>query len=304
MNKQEWPNTPDTTLLLHNDHKDSVSGTETFSLPIDTQHTSLSSDTAIIDLFATPTHQLITHTSDSTTMMRDGLQAEPMAQTIANNQWVILLLFASFFFFAISYRRGAKYLQHLFSSLFMVHTRGNLFDETTINENQLKLSLILLTFVTEGIALYHLLVGNTMPQGELIFPLIVGSIIICALYYLAQRILYNVLGNIFSTRQQTDAFIDSFNTINLFIGLFLTPLILAMIFLPATTQIGVLLCIVFYILSRLIIIYKGIRFFLPHIYASLYLILYLCALEISPIFLMGKWLPQLYDFIELIFIKP
>lgn len=254
-------------------------------------------------LFIPPTHQVIEIPVDSMTYQHEGMYAEQIPSTIAGNHWVILLLIAVFVFFSISYGRGAKYLSHVFSSLFKIQTRGNLFDETTINENQLRASLLTLTFVTEGIAMYYLLLHNITAEN-LLLPALLASIAVCTLYYFAQLAIYHILGNIFSSTQQTEGFIESFISVNLLIGLFCTPLVLLMIFIPSTIKIATILCIVFYIASRLVIIYKGIRFFLLHYFGLLYIILYLCALEFSPLFLIEKAVIELYKFIELIFITP
>ncbi|MBR2378874.1 MAG: DUF4271 domain-containing protein, partial [Bacteroidaceae bacterium] len=154
--------------------------------PITLYSDSSSKDSSVIDIFTTDTHRLITHTDSVSSALREGLYAEKRPTTPAENPWIVGLLILSFAFFAISYRQGAKYLRHLFISLFKANSRGNLFDETTINENQLRLSLIVLTFTTEGMALYHSLIAPQITNSNLILPCIVSCIAICGIYYLAQ----------------------------------------------------------------------------------------------------------------------
>lgn len=256
-------------------------------------------DSSLIEMFTTDTHRLITHNDSVTSVLREGLYAEKRPITPAENPWVVGLLIFSFAFFAISYRQGYKYLRHLFISLFKVNSRGNLFDETTINENQLRLSLLLLTFTTEGIALYHSLIAPILTNSNLILLSIAVCVAICGVYYLLQLCVYRLLGNIFSSRQQTDSFLENFTSVNIFIGLFFIPFILLMLFVPAMSRIAIFLCLILYTLARLIIIYKGVRFFLPHIYKLHYLILYLCALEIIPILLIRKLVVFIYKLFSL-----
>ena len=256
-------------------------------------------DSSIIGIFTTDTHRLITHSDSVATVLREGLYAEKRPSTPSENPWIVGLLILSFAFFAISYRRGAKYLKHLFTSLFKTKSRGNLFDETTINENQLRLSLIILTFITEGIATYHLLIAPLLSNSNYAHYCILFCILICAIYYLFQKGVYSLLGNIFSSRQQTEGFIESFTSTNIFIGLFFTPFILLMLFMPGIAQIAAYICLVLYILARIIIIYKGIRFFLPQIYNLLYIILYLCTLEIVPLILLRKLVVYTYELFSL-----
>lgn len=267
--------------------------------PITLYSDSSSKDSSVIDIFTTDTHRLITHTDSVSSTLREGLYAEKRPTTPAENPWIVGLLILSFAFFAISYRQGAKYLRHLFISLFKANSRGNLFDETTINENQLRLSLLVLTFTTEGMALYHSLIAPQITNSNLILPCIVSCIAICGIYYVAQKGVYRLLGNIFSNRQQTDNFIENFSSVNTFIGLFFTPLILLMLFMPGMSHIAIFTCLILYILARVIIIYKGIRFFLPHIYKLHYLILYLCTLEIIPLLLIRKLVVFVYKLFSL-----
>ena len=264
----------------------------TLSLCLDTTNNGM--DITILELFSTDTHQLITHTESETTI-RERFDGEEIPSTLASNSWVITLLILSFVFFAISYRRGAKYLRYTFESLFKINMRGNMLDETTINENQLKLSLLTITFVTEGIAIYYTWIDKIVTNSKHILPAIALCITICALYYLAQRLVYNILGNIFSDKQQTQLFDDSFTKINLFIGLFLTPFILLMIFVPGVVPVASIICLIIFILSRLIIIYKGIIIFSLQIFGLLYLILYLCALEITPLLLLKRLVISVYN---------
>ena len=236
--------------------------------------------------------------SDTIAHTAQVLPVQELAINPASNTGVVGLLIFAFIFFAFSYRRGAKYLRHLFSSLFKVNTRGNMFDETTINENQLKISLLTLTFITEGITLYYLLLSNAVDKEILILPAIVICTLLCMAYYLLQKVIYNLLSNIFSNKLLSNTFLESFTTINLFIGLFFTPVVLVMLFIPQTTTIALYTALTIYIFARLLIIYKGISIFLPQLFGLLYLILYLCALELTPLFLIKKAVIYFYKILE------
>ena len=280
-----------------NDYRnnDTISSNDTvIGTPLLVETDSTPGDIAIIELFDTDTHKYITPLDSLTSETREGIYSEMRHTTPADNPWLVSLLILAFIFFAISYRRGAKYLHHIFTSLFNVKSRGNLFDETTINENQLKLSLLTLTFITEGVALYYTLIDPVLANSNHTLPFILICIAICLVYYFLQRGVYHLLGNIFGDRQQTANFLESFTSVNLFIGLFFIPFILLMLYMPELVNIGITACVIIYFFSRAIIIYKGIRFFLPHLYNLLYIILYLCAVEIIPLLLIRKWVLFIY----------
>ena len=75
--------------------------------------------------------------------------------SVAADSGVLLLLIVVFMAVALSYKRGAKYLSHIFGSLFKTNRRNSIFDDTTINETQMRIALLTLTFFTEGVALYY-----------------------------------------------------------------------------------------------------------------------------------------------------
>lgn len=269
-----------------------------------TTHTQLHRHTSQESVVNPYTHFESDSNITTSTLTTPDLPVNERPITPAADSGVITLLIAAFLFFAISYRRGAKYLQHLFSSLFKVNPRGNMFDETTINENQLKLSLLTLTFITEGITLYYSLLHQSINNEHLILPSVIICIALCAVYYLLQVLIYNLLGNIFDNKFSTETFTESFTTINLFIGLFFSPAILVMIFIPQATTIALYICFIFYLLARLLIIYKGISIFLPHLFGLLYIFLYLCALEITPLLQLKKLVIYLYKILELNSVTP
>lgn len=266
---------------------------DSITLPLFDPVSELDNDTDAIDYYT------LGITDTIATTQHEGLYAEERPTYIGDNSWVVSLLILAFVFFAISYRRGMKYLQIVFTSLFKANARGNLFDITTVNENQLKLSLLSITFITEGIALYYILINNHITNTSLILPCIIICSLLCMIYFLLQRGVYYLLGIIFGDAQQASTFDESYTSVNLFVGLVFTPFILLMVFVPSLLQTATLICLILYIISRLIIMYIGIRIFSPHIFGLLYIILYLCALELAPLFLLEKGVNYIYRFLEI-----
>lgn len=243
-------------------------------------------DTLLLDSLATPLKP--------EALVVEGLPISPSADS-----WVITLFILIFLFFSFSFRNSYKYLNNIFISLFKVNYHDNPFAETTINENQLKISLFALTFYTEGVLLYYLFIAPILTNSNLILPCIVGCSLISWLYYLLQKGIYSLLGNIFSTAQQTLFFKESFTSINLIIGLFFIPLATLLLFVKEALCAIIITCLVIYFLSRLIIIVKGIRIFSPDIFGLLYIILYLCALEILPLLYIKYAVVEMYKLFEL-----
>lgn len=235
----------------------------------------------------------------STGALNETLSVDTLPLVPSADSWVITLFILIFLFFSFSFRNSYKYLNNIFISLFKVNYHENPFAETTINENQLKISLFALTFYTEGILLYHLFIAPILTNSNMILPCIVGCSLISWLYYLLQKGIYSLLGNIFSTAQQTLFFKESFSSVNLIIGLFFMPLATLLLFVDGAVGTVVIISLIIYFLSRLIIIFKGIRIFSPDIFGLLYIILYLCALEILPLLYIKYAVVEMYKLFEL-----
>lgn len=219
--------------------------------------------------------------------------------SVAADSGVLLLLIVVFMAVALSYKRGAKYLSHIFGSLFKTNRRNSIFDDTTINETQMRIALLTLTFFTEGVALYYGMLQPAITEQAAVFPLILSCMLLCCIYYLLQRGIYALLGNTFADTTRAALFNESFVSVHLIIGLFFTPAVLTMIFLPEYAYNALWACILLYAAARIIIVIMGIRIFLPRNFEILYIILYLCALEIAPLLVMGKAIPIIYRFVEL-----
>ncbi len=249
---------------------------------------------------------ICSYQSDSllTNEVRIGLSGKEMPVSATANAWVVLLMLLTFMFVAASYKRGEKYLTHIFNSIFKHKDRNSLFDDTTINEAQLRASLLLLTFVAEGLAIYHGLLQPIVNTQTAIFPAVLLCVTLCGIHYFLQRGIYTLLGNVFSDNAKAQKFNEGFISVNLVLGLFLSPIILLIMFIPEMTHIGLCISIIFYLIARLTIVYKGVRIFSPGVFGLLYIILYLCALEIVPIFLMGKTISTVYRIVELNFLLP
>lgn len=151
----------------------------------------------------------------------------------------------------------------------------------------------------EGIALIFL-IRHMNPELSHIgyFKGILCTAGLSALYYNLQQLTYRILGFVFTDPNTTRQWLDNHISVNLLLGIILFPIIFCMIYLSGFLNIGLLLVTISYILSRIIFIYKGIKIFLRDIYGILYFILYLCALEIMPLFLMYKGMILIYQFVE------
>lgn len=246
-----------------------------------------------------PVSDPLTDYKEATLVIPEGIDGLQKPETPAQNDGIFLILLCCFILVASSFRKGAKLLAQLFSISNDNRNRTNSLNSFTVTESRLRIILLIQTFVMEGIALTFLI---NYQNPELTYTgylkVILASTVLAALYYNLQQTIYRILGAVFTEQNTTKQWLDNHALVNLSLGMVLFPIIFCMIYLPGFLNIGLLLVTISYILFRIIFIYKGIKIFLRDIYGILYFILYLCALEIIPLFLIYKGMIMIYQFVE------
>lgn len=146
------------------------------------------------------------------------------------------------------------------------------------------------TFLVEGalgaIALF--VVGQPLPLsgGYAVNALLLA--LPAALYFLLQQGIFVLLAAIFSSDARGREWCDTHLIINLLLGIGLFPFAFVATYLPEAAQMCLICAIILYLLTRILFIIKGVKLFLRDFRCLLYFILYLCALEIAPLLLVGK----------------
>lgn len=228
-----------------------------------------------------------------------GLAGEPRNMSVGSSDILALLLVFSFLLVASAYRDGHKLLFQMVRYLFDVKERVSIFVDSTMNESRLRFSLLIQTFILEGIVIYCAYSNYSPAIAESHLPLVVGGGIVAVfLFYLSQFLVYQLLGYVFSDRLSVRLWIESFVSVNSLLGIVLYPIVLSILYLPYSITFNLILVAICYILSRIIFIYKGAKIFLRDSYGLVYFILYLCTLEIAPLLLLCQGVILLNRFIE------
>ncbi len=228
-----------------------------------------------------------------------GMYSNLYPNTLASNDGIGIMFILLFVVVAIAFRRGYILLFQIIRYLFEVKERSSIFVSSTVNETRLRVSLLLTLFFTEGIFLYRF-TGNIFNTDTSIsvFISVVALSFSAFIFYFAQIVIFRILGYIFSCRTEASLLIENFISVNALLGIILFPIALSYVYMPQISGSLLISATICYILARIIFIYKVIKIFLRDIEGLLYFILYLCALEISPLFLMYRGALFFYSFIE------
>ena len=192
---------------------------------------------------------------------------------------------------AFSYRNGYKYVQNLAHHMFSTRRRENMFEDHTANEAQILTALIANTCIMEGLLIYMGL-SHWMPsmRASLMSSTFEHVLLFTAValgFYLLQLMVYRVLGYVFTDRVGTKLLLDGFKSTQATLGLLLFPIVALSLWLGNATKQMLICAIILYFCARIVFICKGFRIFYSKLTSLVYFILYLCAAEIVPLFIMG-----------------
>ena len=220
----------------------------------------------------------------------DTGQAQPFARSPLHDTPSMALLLAGLLAVALSYHTGYKYIENFFHYMFSTRRRENLFEDHTVNETSILAALIANTCIVEGFLIYLAV--------QLLQPSLASSLqsdvfshigVYCGLalgFYIAQWLVYKLLGFVFSDKVGAKLWIDGFKSTQAFLGLTLLPVLFLLMLYPTYGKLLLGVAAGLYLLARLIFIYKGFRIFYSNLSSIIYFILYLCAVEIVPLVVM------------------
>lgn len=178
-----------------------------------------------------------------------------------------------------------RVISNIPGDLLKVRQRNNNFDDHTASETRIYILIIILMCFSQAILMLAaaggIAIARTSPMAMLSLAGIAAS------FYIAQTATYFVIGYAFVDMTATRQWIRGFNASQALLSLLLiVPALLAVIY-PDTAAMMVTIGLTAYILSRILFIIKGFRIFYNKIPSLLYFILYLCAIEIVPLMIIG-----------------
>ena len=216
-----------------------------------------------------------------------GGEALPFSRSPLHDTPSMVLLIAGLLAVALSYHTGYKYIENFFHYMFSTRRRENMFEDHTVNETSIQAALIANTCIAEGFLIYFAVQQLVPSMAHVlqasVFPHILGYCGIAAGFYIAQRLVYKVLGYTFSDKVGAKLWLDGFKASQSLLGLLLLPVLVLVMLYPGHGKLLLAIGVSLYLVARLIFIFKGFRIFYSNLTSILYFLLYLCAVEIVPL---------------------
>jgi hypothetical protein len=214
---------------------------------------------------------------------------------------VFSLLLALLIIFSLVYNSNYRLFSKMIRNVFYLKERLSLFETTGGNEFVFRSFMIfqsLFLSALSGFVAGHIYRLFDFPDVRSNLALI-GILFLCVvLYYYFRQFLYGLTGFVFTDPEKYKFWKTNYYAITGFWGVLLYIPVCWLVFVGKYTGIPLILFVVLYILYRFWLIYKSVRIFHIRGMGFLYIFLYLCAQEITPLLFVYKGMIYLYNVIE------
>ena len=246
-----------------------------------TQETATESDTTAFVPVATDTLKQL-DTEHHISLIPGGFDATPNPQNALNNPTLSILLIGAFLLIAISFRHSGKIFGQLFRNPVRRQSHA---DETIASENRSRIALLIATFLTEGILIYNLTTGYvSQTTGEMLGGTLLFTVL-TFFYFLVQTSALSLTGYLFATPSGKQMAVSVFTTINALFGILAIIPVSLLLYYPEYQIVLLSIVGILFLLSRISFVFIATKIFFSNLYGLVYFILYLCAVEITPLLL-------------------
>ena len=210
-------------------------------------------------------------------------------KTPVNTDWLAVLLFVTIAIFATIRYSYINYIKHLFTSLLNYPTSVRLWQESNYPASHAAYRLDVIFYLSFSVFVFQTfgVLGIAGSTNSILFYLLIAAGVF--LYFYGKRLLYQLVGTLFETRNETGEFLFNMSNFQRTLGIVLIPLIALGSFSPfENPKIIVFAGIVVVIAFQLVLMQRGVIILLRKQFSILYLFLYLCTLEFLPLLLIYK----------------
>ena len=228
-----------------------------------------------------------------------GFKGMPIPYSPKLDDGITILLLCCFFISAYVLSRSRKFLVQLMKDFLLNRERTSIFAATTAADMRYILLLILQTCVLGAVCTFNYLIDVRPELGERIPPyILLGVYLAIALLYLFWKwVTYSFLGWIFFDGNRTSLWMESYSTLLYYLGFALFPFALFLVYFDLSLLATVIIGLFLMFFTKILMFYKWIKLFCNNLYGVLLLILYFCALEIIPCFIVYRGVLQVNDYL-------
>ena len=199
---------------------------------------------------------------------------------------VFLLFTFCFLFLSIILLRWRSYVVHGLQMIFRIPKRSGLFLESQ-NISRVNYLLMPITIIMLSFFFYIWINGGLVLHDERHWiRAMAGFIVVITLFYWLKFVLFDFMAYLFFTSSQRQMWNESYMSHLVSCGLFSFPVFLFTVYSNAYTSLFPILYMFTFLFFRLVQLQKTFVIFIEEYTSLLYLILYLCSVEIMPAILL------------------
>lgn len=225
----------------------------------------------------------------STEMPTQGLILPQRKLQHRQTDWTLGVLIIALALFASVRLFFGKYLVQLFLSAVNYTTASRLFRERSVSLTHASFRLDLIFVLTFSLFLFQIFgkgIDFKVDSSFLKYLMVFGGTV---LFILGKQFIYSVQGRLNESNTETREILFNMNLYNRILGLGLIPVTLILAFSRLTDpQIVVALGLGMVLICYVLLVFRGLKILVRKDIPLFYLILYLCTLEILPLFYIYK----------------
>ncbi len=225
------------------------------------------------------------HVADSLKLVLQkptGFIGIPHPSLPQNESWVFIALFILFIFLVFSMTRSSGLIADSIKTFFQVKERTSIFSKASVTDSRFRVFLITFSVLVISFYIYTLLFES---HGVFSFIKYLQFLVVTILFFGFKALTFLIIGYVFLDNTSAKLAKESYFRVVAFLGIVLFPLLIFQVYVPVglmkiDSWISFFVCISAYILITI----KLFQIFFHNIVAFFYILLYLCTLEILPLF--------------------
>jgi archaellum biogenesis protein FlaJ (TadC family) len=230
-------------------------------------------------------------------MLLQAVTATPIPYSPRTDDFISVTLLLCFFLSAFVMSRNKKYLLLQLKNFFQHRDRASIFSASSSVDMRLLLALALQTCILASICIFNFFVDSSA-SGAATYsswkPIMLFTLL-CAGYLFVKNILYTFIGWVFFGRGESERWTEAYLTLIYSFGFLLFPFVLLLIYFDLNATALIIIGLLFVVCVKMLELFKWFRFFFQNKSGTLLLIVYFCALEIIPCFLLYRGLVDLNE---------
>ena len=233
---------------------------------------------------------------------RYGVAGDPVPYSFLNDSIVTSVLIICFLIYSVALSQISNFMIRQSKNFFYTPNTDYKISETG---NEIKFQMLFVCITSILIALLYYFYSTNYIADTYIFSseyslLGIYTGIIFS-YFLIKTLLYTVVNNIFFDNKKNLQFIGSTLFITSLEGALLFPLVLLMAYFNFSARNAIYYCIFILALAKITTFYKTYTIFFRQNSLNLQIILYFCALEMTPLFVLWSGLTVITDLLKVNF---